>query len=187
MKGPMRPGTLVILLAGLAGCAKSSAESALAAADKAIAAIQAEATMIAPAQLKALSDTLADVKARFGKGDFQSALMGARSVSVMSRDLKAQLATQKTQLTSAFESAQKEVPGMADAVQARVADLAKMRRLPPGIDGKRFAALQGDVGTWREQWTAAEAAFQRGELAVAMSSANQLRTKAREAMSLLQM
>lgn len=186
MRGPMRLTTLALLL-GLAGCARSSAKSAVDAAEKAVGGIQEQAALIAPTQIKALSDTLADVKARFDRGEYQSALMGARSVSMMARDLGAQLPTQKAQLTSAFESAQKDVPPLISSVQAKVAELAKLRRLPPGIDPARFAALQTDVAGWGDQWAQAQAAFQKGELAAGMATANQIQGKARDAMALLKM
>lgn len=186
MRGPMRLTTLALLL-GLAGCAQTSARSAVTAAEKAVAGIQEQASLIAPTQLKALSDTLADVKARYDRGEYQSALMGARSVSMMARDLGAQLPTQKAQLTSAFESAQKEVPNLMTSVQGKVAELAALRRLPPGIDPAKFAALQSDVATWPDQWAQAQAAFQKGELAAAMATANQIAGKARDAMAFLKM
>ncbi len=187
MRGPMRLTAMLLVLVGLAGCAKSSAESAVATADKAMAAIPEEAKLVSPAQFKTLTDTLADVKARLEKGDYQSALMGARSITVMARDLQAQLPTQKAQLTSAFETAKKEVPALVDSVKTKIAELAKMRRLPPSIDQAKFAALQADAATWSDRWAQAEAAFQKGELAAAMSSANQILGKARDARMFLQM
>ena len=175
------------LVLGLAGCAKSSAESAVASAEKAIAGIQEDASKIAPNQLQALTDSLTEIKAKFTAGDYQSALMSARSLTSMTRDLGAQLPTQRDQLNSAFNNAAAELPKMIDAVVAKVGELGKARRLPPGIDPAKFAALQGEVGGWSGGLAAASEAFKRGELAAAMSQANTIRSKVHDAMALLKM
>ncbi len=161
----------------LAGCAQRSAENAIGQAEKTIAGMQAEAEKVAPNELKALVDSVAAMKARVAAGDHSGALMGARTVGTMARDLEANLAGRKEQLTTSFNAASAEIPKQIETVTARITELAGMRRLPAGIDPAGLSALKDEAATWGATWTAASDAFKAGNLAAALTQANQLKTR----------
>ncbi|MGE0442455.1 MAG: hypothetical protein AB7L66_21600 [Gemmatimonadales bacterium] len=180
--------TAAVLMAVLTtGCAKRSADSAIARAESEIADLRSEAEKIAPNELKALDDSLGAMKARVEAGDYSGALMGARSIHSLARDLGANLATRKEQLTTSFTTLQNELPAKLEAVTGRLKDLGAMRRLPPGIDANKVAALQTDAAGWASKWTEATQAFAAGNLAAALNAGNEIRSKVAEAMSALQM
>jgi len=182
---------LTVCIAGLAiattGCAKGSAEKAIAKAEKDIATIQADAERVAPTELKSLTDSLVAMKARVATGDYSGALMGARQAGTMVRDLTANLATRRDQLNSAFTSISAELPGQVEAVTAVVTKLAAMKRLPATIDAAKFAALKADAATWAAKWAGATEAFKAGNLALAMAAANEVKAKVAAAMATLGM
>jgi len=177
----------LLLLLGLAGCAKSSANSAVARAEKDIAQLPPDAAKIAPVEVKALNDSVGAMKANIEKGDFRAALMGARSVSSLARDLSFNLNARKTQLTAAYNAAADEVPKQLDSLAAKVEELGKMRRLPPGIDAARFAQVKANVDVLRQQWTAATQAHANGEIAAALAKANEVKAKVADAMKVVGM
>jgi hypothetical protein len=171
----------------LAGCSEGSARGAVASAERQIAELQAEASKIAPDRLKSLTDSLEAIKARVAAGDHRSALMSARSVSSLARDLSATLPTTKGQLESAFKSASDELPGSLQSVLGRIDELGKLRRLPSTIDAQRFGALRTESAEWSSAWTQATQDFSAGNLALAMQKANDLRSKIRQARTVLGM
>ncbi len=176
---------LMALALSTTGCAKRSAESAIAKAEGAVAAIQADAEKVAPMELKALTDTLVAMKARVATGDYSGAMMGARQAGTMTRDLKANLATRRDQLNAAFTSISAELPKQLETVTAKVAELGAMKKLPATIDAAKFATLKVEVGTWGTAWTAATESFKAGNLAEAMASANRIKAGVADAMKTL--
>lgn len=187
MWNPVRLGAVGLLALGLVGCAKGSAESAVAAAEKAIASVRDEAAKVSPVELKAIEDTIASLKAKVAAGDYQPALMGARSATSAARDLAANVATRKTQLTASFNTLVAELPKQVEAVTAKVAELGALRKLPAGIDPNQFAGLKGDIGNWAGAWKAATDAFASGNLAEALNKGNEIKAKVAQAMAMLGM
>lgn len=168
-----------------AGCAKRSAESAIGQAERSIAAVRADAEKIAPNELKGLTDSLEAMKAKVASGDYSGALMGARSLASLARDLGANLPARREQLTNSYNAVAAEVPKLLDQATARVNELAAMRRLPPGIDPARFAAVRTESTGWAGAWTEAAAAFSQGNLAQALNLAGGLRDKLTAALKTL--
>ena len=182
-----RVAAVIMVGIGLAGCAKRSAESAIARADETLAAVRPEAEKIAPNELKAMTDSVAAMKARVAAGDHSGALMGARTINSMARDLQANLPKRKEQLTASFNSTAAEMPKEIEAVTARVAEFGKLRRLPPGLDPAKFAALQTEVPGWSTSWTQATESFKAGNLAAALNLANELKARIADAKRTLMM
>ena len=176
---------IVGLAVGTTGCAKRSAESAIAMAEKQVAAIQADAEKVAPMELRGLTDSLVAMKARVATGDYSGALMGARQAGTMTRDLTANLPKRRDQLNSAFTALAAELPKQLQTVTAKVTELAAMKRLPATIDPAKFATLKAEVGTWATKWTTATEAFKAGNLAEAMANGNEVKAKVAAALTLL--
>lgn len=180
-------GLVLLMSSGLIGCAKQSAEKAIAKAEQDLAALRPEAEKVAPTELAGLADSIAAMKTRAASGDYAAAAMGARNLGLSIRDLRANLNTRRQQLTTGFTATSDELPGQLDAVVARVAELGAMRRLPEGIDQARFNTLKAEAPTWKDTWAAAKQAFDNGNLAEAMASATRLKNKVADARRLLSM
>jgi hypothetical protein len=170
-----------LVLAGCGGGAAGAVESA----EREIARVQEQAAKIAPDRLQALSDSLAAFKSRLGQGDDRAIVLATRTLVSQVRDLVANLETTKQQLTGAFSTASSELPRMLETVLARISELAAMRRLPPTVNAERFSALQAESAGWSAMWGKAQEDFNAGNLAAAMSAANTLRAKLRDANSFL--
>lgn len=177
MRNPIRHVAAGLVLVMASGCAKGSAESAVAAAEKAIGKIEVEATKVSPVELKAVVDSVAAMKGHIAAGDYRAALMGARSASSMVRDLESGMATRKEQLTNSFNAISAELPKQMTTVTARVAELAAMRRLPAGMDPAMVAALKTETGGWQAAWDGATKAFADGNLADALTQARAVSDK----------
>ncbi len=167
---------LGLLVAGT-GCAKSSAESAIDAAEKMVSGFSAQAEQLAPADLKAINDSIAAMKARVASGDYSGALMGARQTTSIARDLAAGLATRKTQLTNSFTALSAELPKQLELVAGKINALAAMKKLPKGADPARVAALKTEAAGWPAAWTAATEALKAGNLAEAVAKGTALKTR----------
>jgi hypothetical protein len=176
-----------LLAVTLSGCEEGSARSAVEEAETAIAAVEAEAANVAPVRLQALQDSMTAIKSRLEAGEHRSALMSARSVTSLARDLGATMASTKTQLESAFKNATDELPPMLQKVTARINEVAAMRRPPPNVDPAQFASVQSASAAWSDLWSRAMQDYQSGKLAAALGKANELRTALRSAMNTLAM
>jgi hypothetical protein len=174
-----------LVLVSVAGCAKRSAESAVASAEKAVASVQAEAAKVSPNELKAVTDSITAMKGHIAAGNHRAALMGARSATAMARDLQSGIATRKEQLTNSFNAIAAELPKQLTSVTAKIAELGAMRRLPPTVDATKFTALRAEAGGWEAAWATATQAFASGNLADALSQANAIKTKVANAMATL--
>jgi hypothetical protein len=176
-----------LLALSLSGCEEGSARKAVEGAEAAIAAVQEQGANIAPARLQSLQDSMAAIKTRLEAGEHRSALMSARSVTSLARDLGATMGNTKTQLENAFKNASDELPPMLQKVTARINEVAAMRRLPSNIDAAKFATVQSASAGWTDLWNRAMQDYQSGKLAAAMGKANELRTALRSAMNTLSM
>ncbi len=176
---------IVGLSLAAAGCGKSSAESAIKKAESGLAAIKADAEQVAPDELRALTDSIAAMKALVVSGDHSGALMGARQAGTKIRDLKANLVTRRDQLNSAFAAMSMELPTMLKSVTDKAAELSAMKKLPPTIDPAKFAAVKEQAAGWATNWAAATESFKAGNLAAAMSAATAIKAQLATAMASL--
>lgn len=185
MRNPIRHLAVGLVLLMASGCAKRSAESAVAAAEKAVGKVEAEASKVSPIELKAVVDSIAAMKGHIAAGDYRAALMGARSASSMVRDLESGIATRKEQLTNSFNALSAELPKQMASVTSKVAELAAMRRLPAGMDPAMVAGLKTETGGWQAAWDGATKAFADGNLADALTQARAISDKVTAAMTRL--
>jgi len=168
----------VCLLAGLAAaCGKASAEQALKAAEAAIEAARPEIERYVPGELQQLRDAAATAKAEFDKGDYKAALQSAQDLLPKVNAAAAAAEQKKQELVAAFGRIKASLPGMVDALNARVSALAAMRRLPPGIDKTVLQNAQAGLGAVSSAWAEATANFDKGDVIQAVNQATQLQTQ----------
>ena len=170
-------GTLC-LLAGLApGCGKQPAEQALQVAEATIDAARPEIERYVPGELQQLKDASATAKAQFDKGDYKAALQSAQDLLPRVKAAAAAAEQKKQELVAAFGRIKASLPGMVDALNARVSTLAGMRRLPPGIDKAVLQNAQASLGAMSSAWADATASFDKGDVIQAVNQATQLQTQ----------
>ena len=172
-----------------AGCAsqQGKANKAITVADSALQSVSADAQAYVPDQYKALTDELATARTDLDAKNYADALTKAGEVSTKVGELPAAIETAKTQLAASWQTMSDSVPTMVKALQARVDELSKARRLPTGVDKAQLDAAKGSLSQLTASWTQAEDAYKNGKLAEAVAMASDVKGKAGETMSTLGM
>ncbi|MGB8931119.1 MAG: hypothetical protein WCC48_07715 [Anaeromyxobacteraceae bacterium] len=112
---------------------KLPAETAIKAAEAATATFTAEVTKFAPEQVKAFQDELAAAKAAVAKQDWKGARATAETLPAKAAQVVAAATAQKEALQKAVEAGVAKIGETLTAVQARVDELSKAKKLPAGI------------------------------------------------------
>jgi hypothetical protein len=131
----------LLLLAACTDANKAPAEAALKAGDAAVATITEEVSKLAPAQVQAAKDALASAKAMAAREDYKAALAAAGEIPAKVKAAVAAAAQAKQEEAAkalaaaqqAFADATAAIPGQLSAIKARLAELAKAKKLPKGI------------------------------------------------------
>jgi len=84
----------------------------------------------------------------------------------------------KNELAARWKEMSATVPGLVQAIDAKVAELAAAKRLPKGMDDARFAAARTDIESVTQAWSEATAAFQGGDVPRAVRTARDVKAKA---------
>ena len=174
---------LALLLAAACSGAKGAAESAISAADQAIAGLPADAAKVAPEEVTPLTQALATARDQLAKGEYEGAMAGVREIPARAQALSARLPAVKAALTAAMDTLSVAMPRNLAAIKTRLDALDKSRRLPRGLDAQQVQAAKDTYAVATTAWEAISASFKAGELASAMSQALDL--KARVTQSLM--
>jgi hypothetical protein len=179
---------MAFVVAG-AGCAtqKKAAQSAINTADSSLKAVAADAQAYVPDLYSAAGAKLAAAKTDFDAAKYPDALAKAESASTQAGSLGAAVTAKKTALAASWKAASDSLPGMLKALQTRVDELAKARRLPAGVtkaavDGAKKALQEMNIA-----WTQAQTAYSTGKVADAVQQAGAIQGRAAETMSSLGM
>lgn len=180
---------VLLVIAGAAACAspQGKANKAIAAADSALQAVSADAQAYVPAQYKTLSDELAAARTDVEAKQYADASTKAAEVSTKVAELPAAIEAAKTQLAASWQTMADSLPGMVKAIQTKVDELSKMRRLPAGMDKAKVDAAKASLAEMTASWTQAMDAYKGGKMAEAVNLATGLKSKAGETMSALGM
>ena len=180
---------VLLVIAAAAACAspQGKADKAIAAADSALQAVSTDAQAYVPDQFKMLSDELVAARSDLEAKQYADASMKAGEVTTKLAELPAAIETAKQQLAASWQAMEGSLPGMVQAMQAKVDELSKMRRLPAGMDKAKVDAAKASLAEMTTSWTQAMEAYKGGKVAEAVNMASGLQTKADETMSALGM
>lgn len=180
----------VLVLATIAvGCdnQKVPAEAAIASAETAFSAVQADAVKYVPDQAKQVSDAIAAAKDAVAKGDYQVALTTAQALPAKITDLTTAVTAKKAELTTTWTGLSTALPKVVEAIQSRIAMLSKSKKLPAGLDKAKFEEAKTGLATVTAAWTEATTAFGAGNLTDAIAKAESVKGQAASVMGLLNM
>jgi hypothetical protein len=183
-------GVFILVLAVFAGgCAnqKAPAEAAIASAETAFAAVQAEAVKYLPEQATGVADAIAGAKAALGKGDYQAALTAAQALPAKISELSTAMAAKKAELTATWTSLSASMPKVVEVIQSRIGILSKSKALPAGLDAAKFDQAKSGLASLTSAWTEATTAFGAGNLTEAVAKAGAAKSQAVAVMNLLNM
>ena len=180
---------ILVLAAAVGGCGgqKAPAEAAIASAETAFAAVQAEAVKYLPDQAMGVADAIAGAKAALGKGDYQAALTAAQALPGKISELSTAMAAKKTELTATWTSLSESMPKVVEVIQSRIGILSKSKALPAGLDAAKFDQAKSGLASLTSAWTEATTAFGAGNLTEAVAKAGSAKSLAVTVMNLLNM
>jgi hypothetical protein len=172
---------VVLAFLAIVACSpmKDPAEAAIADATAALQKIGADGPKYAPAEYKVVTDQVDSMKASFDKKEYEAVLNTVRQLIPNMKLLAETVADKKRQaniaLRDQWSSMSRDVPTSLAAVEARVAELSKAKKLPKGVSKDAVAGAGSAVDAAKQSWSDAQSAKTSGNVedAVAKGKATQ--------------
>jgi len=168
-----------VLLAACSG-QKEPAQKLVGDVEATVIAASPEASKYVPDQLADVQSKLGSLKASLDKQDYAAVVGAGPAVLMAAQELATAAASKKDEVLKALNDQwtglAAAVPGDVTAIQSRIEELSKraVKKLPAGIDLDAAKAGVSDVSSL---WSKAQAAFASGNLAEAVSTAKDVKTK----------
>jgi hypothetical protein len=159
-------------------CNKGPAEEALAVAEQALAAARPDLERYGPRDLATLAAALRQARAELDRRHYTDALRAAQGLPSRIRVAAAAAAAKKEEQVAAWNEMSASVPGLIQAITAKVAELEAAKTLAKGLDEAGFVAAQANLGSVTQAWNEAAAAFQGGDVPRAVEKARDVQAKA---------
>lgn len=175
-------GTMIV-----SGCSsqKGPAEAAITGVEEALNASKAEASKYVPDQVKALEDGLAGLKEKFQKGDYKAVIAEATPLLNQAKGLADAAKAKKEELTKAWTEMSATMPKMVEAIQGKVDELSKTRKLPANLTKEGFEETKAGLSAIKEEWAKAQENFTAGNIAEAVTATRSIREKGAKVMETL--
>ncbi|HEV7632141.1 MAG TPA: hypothetical protein VGO41_04060 [Steroidobacteraceae bacterium] len=146
----------LVLLAGCAG-QKEPASKALAAVEASVAEIKADATQFSKKQFDTVEGKLTELKANFEQKKYKEVIAGTTALQTQVAELKSDVATKsaefnlaKAKATETWTGIAAELPNQVTAVEKRIAQLAKSRRIKQGAASEESQQLDHVKNLWSD-------------------------------------
>jgi hypothetical protein len=178
------------------GCTsqKEPAERAVANIDAALGTAHDSAAKYAPDGLQSVEAQVATLKDNLSKGDYKKVLADAPAATTAVTNLQqAAIAKQEEADTKLAQTKQQwrtlsvDVPKRVAAIQSRVDELSKSRRLPKGVSKASFESAKAGLASLNSTWTEATGAVAHEDYAGAVAKGQAAKDKATEIMHELDM
>jgi hypothetical protein len=183
--GFSRLAALSLVLAAACSGAKGNAEAAIAAADKALAAVPADASKVAPDELKSMTDAMAAARDQMTKGDYAAALGGVKDLPGRAEALAASLPAKSAAMKATLDTLAVAMPRNLMAIKAKLDQLGKSKQLPKGMDAQQVQAAKDTYSAATEAWGGVMSMVQSGDLAGAMGKALEIKTRVTQSLQAL--
>ena len=182
--GSARSLSLVaLLIAGACSGAKGRAQSDVAAAERAVAALPPDAMKVVPDEVAPLTDAVNQGKDQMSKGEYAVASATVREVPAKAQLVADSLPARKVALSAALDTLGVAMPRNLAAIKAKLDSIDRSKRLPRGLDEQELQAAKDTYGAVSAEWVEVMNTYKAGDLAGAMTRARSL--KARVSRSLM--
>lgn len=173
-----------VALALTAACAgaKGKAEAAITTADQAVAAIASDAGKVFPYEVKQLNDAVTAARDTLAKGDYAAAQAAVADIPARAQELAAKVPAKREQLTAELDTLGFALRQNLAAIQAKVDEFARTRRLPNGLNAAKLATVKETLASAPQEWTQIETEMKAGELDSAYGKGTVLRLKVSESL-----
>ncbi len=172
--------TLVAIILAACAAQKEPAEKLIADIQATVTAASAEAAKYVPDQLMAVQTQLDALKVSFDKKAYAAVVAGAPAVLTAAQSLATAAAAKKDEVLKALNdkwtALAGSVPGLLTAIQSRIDTLGKKtnKKAAAGID---LDGAKAALGAATALWSKAQAAFASGNMAEAVSTAQDVKSK----------
>jgi hypothetical protein len=173
------------------GCTsqKEPAEHAVANIDAALGTGHDAAAKYTPDRLQSVEAQVATLKDNLSKGDYKKVLADAPAVTTAVANLQqAAIAKQEEADTKLAQTKQQwrtlsaDVPKMVAAIQSRVDELSKSRRLPKGVSKASSESAKASLDSLNSTWTEATGAVANEDYAGGVAKGQAAKDKATKIM-----
>jgi hypothetical protein len=178
------------------GCAsqRDPAEQAVANIDAALRSEHDSAAKYAPEGLQAVEAQVATLKDNLSKGDYKKVLADAPAVTAALASLQQaaiakqeEVDTKRAQTKQQWRTLSADVPKMVAAIQSRIEELSKLRRLPKGVSKASSESAKTNFESLKSTWNEAITAVANEDYAGGVAKGQAAKDKATEIMHELDM
>jgi hypothetical protein len=169
------------LVTGACTGARSRAETAIAAAEQALAPIAPEAGRVVPDQLKPLTDAVTVAKDYLARKEYDSAYSRVVDIPAKTDSLAQAIVKEKTSITEEINVLNTAMPRNLAALKTKIDQLSR-RRLPRGLEKAEFDSVKTTHAEAVDEWPQIMTAFTNGQLHDAITRATALKLKVSHAM-----
>ena len=170
--------TAVVLVA--CGRDKGPAEEAIKQAAQAVEQVKGDGSRYAADQFQQLEASLKGAQDSFAKKEYKLALEAASGVNAKAQEVAKAAADKKAELTRSWEDLNAGIPNMMGAIKSRLDILGQAKKLPPGLDRDKLAALTSSYDEAAKQFEEAKVAASAGDLAKAIEAGGAIKQKGTE-------
>lgn len=186
--GSLKLAAVMLAVAGVVACSpEKPAQNAIAAAEEALAAAPADAQTYAGDAYVAATTKIAEAKQALEQQDYKLAVSSANEATTAIGGFAAAIETKKAELGTMWSELSGEMPATVGAIDARIEELSKMRRLPAGMTKATLDGAKASVAEIKTMWGEAVAAFEGGNLMEATMKGSTCKDRALEVKGALMM
>lgn len=167
------PFALLVVAACTGG--KGAAQAAIAAADSAVAALPPDAAKVAPEDVSPLTQAVQTAKDQLAKGDIEAATATAKAIPAQVQEVAAKIPAKKAAMSATLDTLAVAMPRNLEAIQKKLDALGKSKKLPKGLDAQVMQAAKDLSGTAPGEWNAIMASYKAGDVATAMTKAQDMK------------
>jgi len=169
---------------GAYGCnAQPAAVKAVGAVQTAFDGVKDGARQVMPRETQRLAVAIAAAQADVDAGRYAEAMAAAKTLPDQVKQLADVAAKKRDEITANWDAVGVELPKALDALDQRLDELSKVHRLPAGLDVAKLESVKQSLGTMRQAWTDAQAAYQSGNLSDATTKLGPLKQAVTSAMT----
>lgn len=169
----------------LAACSisKEPAEKSIRSAENAFNAVKGEAMKYAPVETQEVEKAIAAAKDKYDRKEYDAAFKAATVLPDRINQLVTIAAVRRAEWVKNWESVNKDLSAMTEALQARIEELSKRRKLPASIDKTKLEEARAALPVLSQMWSDAKETWAAGRMTEAVTKAKSTRDKAVEAMT----
>ena len=177
----------LVAVAAVACSPGKPAQTAITAAEEALAAAPADAKVYVAAEYQKATDQITAAKAALEEKDYTTALASAKEASTTISAFPAAIETTKEEASASWKMMSDSLPDMVGTVEKRMNELSRMSRLPTGVTRASLDGAKTTLAEVKTMWGEAMKSAQAGNMMDAVKKGTTCRTKTREMMTALGM